>query len=293
MIKSSQLLEYSLLIGVILSWAVAWPVSKIGLQYMPPIWYALTRLGIGFIVIFLLLVVRGKIVFPKRQDWPMILVISFLQMASFLIFLNGGLLFVDAGRSTILVQSAPFFILPITVIWFQEKMTPLKLLGIILGLTGVLILFNPWSFNWHNTHTVIGNGLLLLAALCWAIAMIYIRYGKWHSSSLSLLPWQLLLAFFFVVISAIFIEPQPKIIWNTPLILTVLYNGILTTGFGYAAIIFVSQRLPVGTTSLLLLGVPVIALLLSAWWLGEPLTGSIITAMLFIVSGLGCVILGI
>lgn len=284
-------LTYTLLLLVVVIWAVAWPVSKVGLIDMPPMWYSAMRLCIGFITIFVILLFQKKIKLPTKKDLPLILSIGMLQMACFLLFLNGGLLFVDAGRSAILVYSTPFLVTPIAVMFFKEKMTRLKILGLFLGLIGLLLLFNPRSFNWHDPHVLIGNGLLLLAAVCWAIAMLHTRYGKWHTPCLYLVPWQLLIACIFVIGAAYLTQPNPTIAWTSRLWWTIIYNGVLATGFAYAAIIYVCQELPVTSTSLLLLGVPVLGLIVSSVWLGEQITLNILIAMLFIVGGLATILL--
>ena len=284
--NSDTLYTYVLLAAVILVWAIAWPTSKMGLIDMPPLWFSAFRLCTGFIAIFLILLLQKKIKIPKLSDTPLILSIGLLQMACFLILMNGGLLFVDAGRSAILVYSTPFLVTPIAVLFFGEKLTTAKIFGLLAGLIGFLILFNPWRFDWYNEKVVIGNLLLLLAAACWAVAMLHTRYGTWHSPSIQLVPWQLLIASIFVLGICLIIDPHPHIIWTKRLLFVGLYNGLLATSFGYAAIIYVSQRLPATTTSMLLLGVPVLGLLTSAWLLGESLNFEKILALILIVSGL-------
>lgn len=284
--KSSKAFTYSLFILVIVIWAISWPASKIGLQDMPPIWFSALRLSTGFITVFAILLFQKKIKWPSKKDIPLIMSIGLLQMASFLILLNGGLLFVDAGRSAILVYSTPFLVIPIATYFFGEKLSKAKLVGIIFGCLGFLILFNPWSFDWHNKNVVIGNALLLLAAICWAIAMIHTRYGTWHSPSIQLVPWQLLLASIFVIGAGFIVNPHPEIHWNARLLTMSLFTGILATGFAYPAIIYASKKMPVTNTSILLLGVPVLGLLISDFWLGEALTWANILAISFISIGL-------
>jgi len=287
--KQSLGFTYLLLGLVIIIWAIAWPTSKIGLIDMPPIWFSVFRLCTGFLAMIIILLFQKKIKLPTSKDMPFIFSIGLLQMAGFLILINEGLSFVDAGRSAILVYTTPFLVTPIAVFFYQERLTAKKILGLLLGLMGIVLLFNPKSFQWHNPQVLMGNAFLLLAAVCWAIAMLHTRYGKWHSSSLQLIPWQLFIATLVVFLAGITIDPHPTINWTPRLFVMGLYNGIFATGFAYAAIIYVSQRLPVIMTSLLLLGVPILGLLSSSLWLGEKLTPDILFACACIVLGLAAI----
>jgi len=280
---------YILLASNVLIWAFAWPISKIGLEYMDPIWYTVYRFVIGVSTCFIVLALRGKLTLPKRRDLPLILSIGTLQMALFLMLVNFGLSFVGAGRAAILVYSTPLWVTPIAIIFFGEKLNRLKWLGVLLGLCGIFLLFSPWEFNWGNSAVVLGNLMLLLAAVVWAITMLHTRFGTWHSSAAALVPWQLLLAVILTVPAALILEPTTEIQWNATLIYTLFYNGVLATAFGFWAGLTVSKSLPVVSTSLYYLAVPVIGLLLSTLLLGEPLTFTTVIAMGFIISGLACV----
>jgi len=280
---------YILLAINVLIWAFAWPISKIGLVYMDPIWYTVYRFVIGASTCFLVLALQGRLTLPKRRDLPLILSIGTLQMALFLMLVNFGLSFVGAGRAAILVYSTPLWVTPLAIMFFGEKVNWLKWLGVLLGLFGIFLLFSPWEFNWGSSTVVLGNLMLLLAAVVWAIAMLHTRFGTWHSSAAALVPWQLLLAVILTVPAAFILEPTTEIQWNATLIYTILYNGVLATAFGFWAGLTVSKVLPVVSTSLYYLAVPVIGLLLSTLLLGEPLTFTTVIAMGFIIAGLACV----
>jgi drug/metabolite transporter (DMT)-like permease len=116
--------------------------------------------------------------------------------------------------------------------------------------------------------------------------MLHTRYGTWHSPAIQLVPWQLLIASVLVIIVCFLVNPHPVINMTPRLVEMGLYNGIFATGFAYAGIIYVSQRLSVITTSLLLLMVPVLGLIFSSLMLGEKLTFEIMLALIFIVLGL-------
>jgi drug/metabolite transporter (DMT)-like permease len=163
-------------------------------------------------------------------------------------------------------------------------------MGFILGAMGIALLFSPWELDWHNNDILLGNGLLLLAALAWSAVMIHTRYATWHRASHELLPWQFLMGLIPNFIAAIILVPHPVIQWSSHLfICSLLYNAILSSLVAYWLMVTITRYLPVITTSLGLLGVPVVGLLASAIFVGEPLTMSILISLGLIVAGLACV----
>jgi drug/metabolite transporter (DMT)-like permease len=139
---------------------------------------------------------------------------------------------------------------------------------------------------------ILGNILMVLSAVSWAISMLSARNMKWHNSPISMLPWQLLVALVPVMIMCFLWEPHPRIIWNLPLTAVLLYCGVLATAFAYWAVIVVSKELPVVTTSLALLSVPVLSVIASALLLHEPVDFNTIVAMSLILIGLFFGVLG-
>jgi drug/metabolite transporter (DMT)-like permease len=190
-----------------------------------------------------------------------------------------------------LAYSTPLWVTPLAALFFGEAVTRLKLLGVILGLSGIAILFAPMSLDWSNHNVVVGNLLLLLSAFVWALAILQSRFGRWHSDPLKLVPWQLLLATLLTSTMAWYFEPLSSIQWNGTLWATLIYNGLLATAFGYWASITVFKNLPAVSASLCYLGVPVLGLVFSAVILNEAISFSMAAAMTLIVGGLLCVAL--
>lgn len=281
-----------LLIIIVLVWGLSWPVNKIALQFVPPIWFAALRLIVGFFSFSLVVIFVKKWKFPRRRDLPIILTVGLLQVGLFMALINVGLIYVDAGRSAILVYTTPIWVMPLTILFFKEKINYLKWIGFCLGMFGVVILFNPHAFSWADHSAVLGNGILLLASLCWAISILCARHMKWHRTPFELLPWQLIVGVIAVVLIAMFLQPHPQIQWNMTVVTTLAYTGIIATGFAYWGIIVISKELPSVTVSLSLLGVPVSALAFSVILLDEKISLSILIAMMSIVMGLVFVALG-
>lgn len=282
---------YFLFALIVLLWGFSWPASKLGVAYMPPIWFAAGRLAIGTICMFAFLLASGKFVVPKRKDLPLIITIGILQMGLFMALMSVGLYYSGAGRAAIIVYSTPLWVVPIAILFFGEQVRPLKLIGLLLGLVGMFTLLNPWQLDWHNKNLILGNALLLLASISWAGAMLIARYATWHNSALALIPWQLLVGTIPVILVALYFEPHPHIEWHWDLLAIMFYIGVLVTAVGYWGTMLISKSLPVVTTSLCFLATPIIGLLSSAWFLHEPISSDLIIAMTLIILGLVCVAL--
>lgn len=272
--------------SLVMAWGLAWPVSKIGLMDMSPIWYSAARFFIGIVAALIFLAITKQLKAPKKEDLPFIISIGLFQMATYLMLLNWGLNYVGAGRAAILTYSTPIWVTPIAILFFGEKLNLMKGLGLFLGVAGMFALFNPWSFDWTDARVVEGNLILALAAVVWAGVIIHTRFGKWHSEPIVLLPWQMLLAGVATLITALIVEPNPEPNWTPSLITTLLYNGLASTAFGFWASIVVTKSMSVVTSSIGFLGVPVVGLVSSIIFLGEEMTLGLGLALVLIVASM-------
>jgi drug/metabolite transporter (DMT)-like permease len=276
---------------IIFSWGMAWPINKLGLAYMSPIWYTAIRLIVGTATMVAIVTAIGKFALPGRKDYPLILIIGLLQISFYIFLANIGLKYLPAGRSSLLAYTTPLWIMPATTLFFNEETGWLRWLGFGLGISGLFILLSPWEINWSDADVIFGAAMLLLASLSWAISMLCARYMHWSKPPLELIPWQLLIGTLPIVILACIQEPIPNVEWNTPLLLSLVYTGILVTGLSYWVGIVVNKELPTIVVSLGFLLVPVCSLFVSALYMNETITLPALAAVLLIMSGLVCVVM--
>jgi drug/metabolite transporter (DMT)-like permease len=273
---------------VVVLWGVNWPVMKIGLAYIEPVWFVVIRMFLGAALFFAWQFVSTGIAVPGRRDVPIILSIGLLQIGLYLVLITVGLRYVPAGRSAVLSYTTPLWVVPGALL-LGEKLTAARLAGLALGLAGIAVLFEPGEIDWSDRTILFGNLCLVLAAFAWAIAILHIRFHRWQLSPLALMPWHLLLAGIAVLPLALVVEGPPHIVWAAEFWAVLIYNGPLTTCFCVWATITIGRILPAITTSLVLLAVPVVGLAASTLWLGETLTGGLLRGMALIGAGVGLV----
>lgn len=281
-----------LLLGLlVVMWGANWPIMKAGLKIVPPFWFAVERLGFGALTLFLVLGLTGRLRLPPRHDLPVLLAVGLLQMALFLALVNTALQVVPAGRSAVLAYTTPLWVAPGAALFLGERMTRGRVIGLALGLGGLVVLFNPLVFPWHDGDAVLGNALLLVAALAWSIAILVIRRHRWHASPLQLVPWQMLVAMLPLTVAAVALEGPPVANLSWDYLLLMGYNGPLATGLCYVIALTLTLALPAVTVSLGFLAIPAAGVLASTLALGEPLTTSLLLGMALIVAGLVAVTL--
>jgi drug/metabolite transporter (DMT)-like permease len=275
-----------LLCAVAVGWGTAWPVIKTILEDIPPLWTLVLRSTIGTATLFAISAGRRSLVLPKRGDTAVVLNVSLLHMVAFAALVSVGLQFVPAGRSVVLGYTTPLWVSIGARMFLGEALTRARVISMIVGMLGLLLLFNPSTFAWHDHPVVIGNLLVLIGSLCWAVSILHVRAHRWVSSPFELIPWQVLLATCTLVPLALLFEGVPRVEWTARLIALLLYGGTAGLALPYWAMQMINKSVPAITTALALLAVPVVGVVCSSIMLGEPVNASLVLAMLFIVGGI-------
>ncbi|MBQ7521395.1 MAG: DMT family transporter [Clostridia bacterium] len=169
-----------------LTWAFAFPLIKIGFSE-----FAVSSTdtgaktlfaGIRFFLagIFTLIIAKvssEKFSLPTKQHILLLLLFSLVNTSLHYFFFYIGLSYLSGSRSAIIDSSGTFFLIILACIVFKnEKMTSKKILGCILGFSGILII----NIDFHSAipdeaFSLSGDGMLLLSALCSAFGGILTR----------------------------------------------------------------------------------------------------------------------
>ena len=284
--KLSRRAAISLLVVVILAWGGTWVVNKAALQYLPPIWASFLRLPPAFLLLSALCIASGRMVIPVKADLPVIFTVGWLHMVGFSVLVSVGMQYLPAGRSIVLGYTTPLWVVPAAWLFLGEKPSPRRWLGLVIGMAGLTLILQPASMDWSNPDTLLGHAVILLAALMWAICIVYGRAHRFVTPTFELLPWQLLLAGFTQLALALIIEGVPDINWTLELLLLLGYGSVIGTALAYWAMNAVNRGLPASTTSIALLAVPVVGLLSSKIFLSEPVDAILMIATALIIFGI-------
>jgi drug/metabolite transporter (DMT)-like permease len=255
------------------------------LATVPPLWAVAIRTALGALGLVILALATRRLTRPPRVDLPVLVSITLLHMVGFTTLSSVGLELVPAGRSAVLAYTTPLWVVPGASLFLGERLTQRRLIGVIVGLTGLVVLFNPAALDWSQPAIVLGNAAILAAALLWAGSILHIRGHRWRSTPFDLLPWEMLLATLILVPLAWTVSGPPAFAWTPTLVILFVYAGLPGSALAYWAIAMAGRRLPAVTTSLALLATPVVSVGVATLWLGERPGASLLLAVLLILGG--------
>jgi drug/metabolite transporter (DMT)-like permease len=275
--------DWLLLLSLVLIWAVSWPVIKIGVGQIPPIWYGCLRYTIAALILFGLMAVRGELALPPRSDLSLVVVSGTLQMAAYSALTGLALTILPPGRASVLAFSTPVLVAPLAVWRLGEKVSSRMAAGVMIGCAGIVIIASP-SFTVGGKQAM-AYAMLMGAAAAWAVTIVTVRGHRFNSSALSLAPWQMLIAAILLLPVAIFAEGSPG---QFTLLgaATLAYVAPVATAFAYWAVVEAGRRFAASTMSMALLATPSFGLLISAWALNEPINASLLTGVVLTATGI-------
>ena len=274
-----------MLLGLlVVVWAASWPIMKIGLAAVPPLWFACLRYVIATVVLAAMVGSRGELRWPSRTDRRLVLVSGLLQMGAFAALTMLALASLPPGRASILAYSTPLWAHPLAVWRKQERGSWRAALGVVMGLVGIVVIAAP-TLARGGAGAPSAIAMLIAAAGAWAVTIVYVREHRFSASPFALAPWQTAVATLLLLAIATATEAFPHSIGRVG-VLALLYAGLIATAFAYWAVVVVGRRLPATTLSVALLATPSLGLTMSAVALKEPIGAALLAGMALVGGGI-------
>ncbi len=272
-----------------LLFGATWPLVRVGVTLMPPVWFACIRIIGASVLLFVFLALIGRFRMPSRQDVPAILSVGIFMMGAFVVLSHIGMQWVEAGRAALLVYTVSLWVTPLAVVMLRERLSRARMVGLVIGLVGLAVLFNPLGFDWTDQNVILGNGILVFASMLWAVSIIQMRMHVYRLDTLQLAPWQLLVSAIITFVAAMVLERDLPINWSNADVMTVLVAGTLLLAVSLSIGTAEVRHLPAISASVGFLGVPVVSMLMGAAFLGEAIGATLIAGLVAILVGVAVV----
>lgn len=276
---------WGLIVIITLIWGYAWVLMKQSLEYMGPFAFSSLRFGIGAVTLLLVISIF-KLGLPPKRYWKHLLVIGTFQTAIVFLLVMFALRFVDAGKSSVLLYSMPLWSSLLAVKFLGERLTRWKSIGLLMGIVGLLTILGWDVWSGQSTEIIIGELLIITAAVSWAISNIYYRLKVKGLPEIQVSALQMLFGTIGILLVTLIMESGQPIELNMYSLYYVLFTGVLASALCFTVWFMIMRVVDMVTATISTLLVPVFGLLFSRLLLKEELTFGVIVGSVFILAGI-------
>lgn len=245
-------------------------VSKVVLEVIPPFTLLNIRLLLGIISLGSIILLK-KGFRATRKQVGVILLVGIIGFGISLGFQFTGTKLSSAANAALVTSASPVFILLFGALILHERVTSVRLFALLLASVGVLIVVDPRAAL-YGGKAAIGNVLLLAAALTWGLYSVLIKKSSKDLNIIEVSTFAFIGGWFFSL-PIMFSEIKSENIGTLtlPIILGVLYLGIIATALAMYLWNKSLDILEAGLVSLLFFAQPVVGVALGTLILDEVL----------------------
>ena len=287
--------DWSLLAVLSVLWGGSFFFNGVVLKELPPLTVVLLRVALAAMI--LLPVLRAyQIRFPVGlSGWKPFFAIALLNNVLPFSLIVIGQTYIPSGLASILNATTPLFTVLVMAAAGDEKLHARRVVGIVTGLIGVIILHGQ-DLHGQGVHGQdpgfqsgegVGILLCLAAAFSYGLSALYARRKLSNSPPLATATFQLLAsALMMTIVAAVFERPWQLAMPGVTTWLAMIGLSALSTALAYIVFFQVLRRSGSTNVMLVTLLIPVTAILLGYLVLGESISRREIIGALVIGSAL-------
>ncbi len=271
-------------------WGASYLFIKIALEWLPPFTLVALRLSLGAILVWLVVVLTR--VDLKGLPWRHMVFMGIVNTAAPFLLITWGEQTIPSGLASLIVGAVPIF----TAILAhgalrQERLTLPQWVGVFVGFAGLGVLFLPGVLAFFQGRppwgSLLGQGAVLGAALCYAAATVYARRHLREYPPFGLAAMQLTVAAAALwLLVGITGSSIPLRAWPPRLLLAIGWLGLASSGLAYIVYYALIRRMGATQLTLVAYVIPVLGLALGVLVLDERLGWDLLFALGLILIGI-------
>ena len=265
-------LDWGLLVLLSAIWGGSFFFGKIAIAEIPPLTMVLSRVAIGAAVVWLIVRLRGVSMPLSGGLVATMAVMALLNNVVPFSLIAWSQQHIPSGLSAILNAATPLFtVLAAQAFSRDEKLTAGRLIGVLLGFTGVAVMIGPALLGRLGGHELPAQAAAIGATVSYGLSAVYGRRFR-HLPPLGVAALQLTVSCALLLPLVLAIDAPWRLPMPSAHVIAALAGlGVLSTGIAYIIFFRILGRNGATNISLVTFLVPVSAILLGALVLGEAL----------------------
>lgn len=275
---------------ICLIWGSTWVGIKVGLVGVPPFLAAGLRFLLSATVVGLVLAWRRRPISLTRDDRICVLSLGLLVFWLDYACVYWAEIHISSGLTAVLFSTMPLMTALLSAFWTRsETLSGRKISGILVGVTGTVLLF------WPTERLGIVEMLAMLSTLCGsffaAINLVVMKKHGQHSDPFVLNFLGMAIGAAGLLLMSAALEPWTAIAWTRSNVLAILYLSLIGSVVAFSAYYYLIKRLDATIVSLTTLIIPIVALALGRAFLQEVVAPTAIVGIATILGGVAVAIL--
>ena len=254
-------------VAVAVIWGLTFLSTKVAVVELKPMTLALMRFVIASLLLPPIAWLSKTSLAIRPKDLPLIALSGFAGITLYFFFENNGIMRLSASESSIIVGTIPVLTLLVDVVFYRRRMKPAVIIGILLSFLGVALIVVRSEAAKASPG---GYFFMIGAAISWIAYTFITKPIAGRYSLLSITFWQIFFGMLGCVPFAL-AEGQDISHISAPVILNVLFLGVLASAIGYWLYVIVLDRLDASRSSVFINLIPVVSIVASFILLGERL----------------------
>lgn len=277
--------DYLLLLALGVTWGASFLLIKIAVATIPPLSVVAGRILVGAVALGVIAALRGTKLPTDGRSWLKLGIMGTIGTVLPFFLISWGELRIDSGLAAILMAFVPIGALVLAHLFYHdEKLTAGKLVGVLLGVAGIVVLVGPSALAGLG-HEVTAQLAVLGAAFCYAgNTTIARRLGGLPAEIVSI--GMLLTAAVIAVPAALVVDQPWRLEPSAMSILAVVLLGVVSTALGYVLLFAVVARAGAGFAAFNNFLVPPVGVVWGVLLLGETPSPHALAALLIVLAGL-------
>lgn len=247
-------------------------IGKVVLAFIPPMGLVGIRTSVTAIILFAVQAFRRRLWLKERRDYMRLAVLSLFGVVFNQLFFISGLSLTSASNTSLLAVMIPVFALAVGAIAGFERLTWLKLVGIIVAASGVVILLDPRKASFSSA-TTLGDLCIVVNGLAYGIYVATSKGTITRNGTFRSMMWVFIFGAIVCVplgavsISRIDLAGVPAYVWWVA-----VYIAVGATATPYLLNAWALQKVDPSTVAVYVYLQPLIGFSLAVIFLGENLT---------------------
>ncbi|CAN5269715.1 DMT family transporter [soil metagenome] len=168
-------------------------------NYAGPFGLNIIRVGVSTLCFWLLYISAKQKPHIEKKDYLRLILCALAALAINQMLFMKGLSYSYSIHVSLLLLITPILITLIASRMLKERITVLKIIGLILGISGAIILISSGNNTGKGTNVLLGDSLVILSAFSYTFYFILVKPLMFKYGPIPVTRWVFTLGFFMIL----------------------------------------------------------------------------------------------